>query len=147
MSGVLGQIFSTGAKEIVSGVGDVLDKTITNSEEKMKAKASILEIAERIMGTLQKTASEVVITEAKGNWLQRSWRPVTMLVFVFIVVYSKFLALVFNLPVPELEPQFFELIKLGLGGYVIGRSFEKTAATIVSNVDVIPRRLRKSKKQ
>lgn len=145
MSGILGQIFSSGAKELVSGIGDALDKNITNTEEKMKAKAMLTQVATELVSKIKVEASSIIQTEAKGNWLQRSWRPITMLIFVFIVVYSKFVALVFSLPVPELEPQFWELIKLGLGGYVFGRSIEKTASVIVSNVDVIPRRFKKSK--
>ncbi len=145
MSGLLGQIFSSGAKELVSGIGDALDKNITNTEEKMKAKAVLNQVATELVSKIKVEASSIIQTEAKGNWLQRSWRPITMLIFVFIVVYSKFVALVFSLPVPELEPQFWELIKLGLGGYVFGRSVEKTASVIVSNVDVIPRRFKKSK--
>lgn len=144
---ILGKIFSSGAKELAGGIGDAFDKNFTNTEEKMKAKSDTIQIAERIIANMLREASSVIQTEATGNWLQRSWRPITMLVFVFIVVYSKFVALVFNLPVPELEPEFFELIKLGLGGYVVGRSIEKTASTIVKNVDIIPRKLRKSKSE
>lgn len=146
MSGILGKIFSTGAATLVSGIGDALDKNITNAEEKMAAKATLIKLSTDLISKITVEASSIIQTEAKGNWLQRSWRPITMLLFVFIVVYSKFVALVFSLPVPELEPQFWELIKLGLGGYVFGRSIEKTASTIVSNVDIIPQRF-KSKKQ
>lgn len=59
--------------------------------------------------------------------LQRSWRPLVMLVFAFIVLYSKVIAPLFNLPIAPLEPQFWTLLELGLGGYVIGRSLEKIA--------------------
>jgi hypothetical protein len=74
--------------------------------------------------------TEIIVTEAKGNWLQRSWRPMLMLAFGFIVIYVKFLAPVFNLTIPELEIEFWELLKIGIGGYVVGRSAEKISKNI-----------------
>ena len=69
--------------------------------------------------------TEIIGTEAKGKWLQRSWRPILMLAFGFIVIYVKFLAPLFDLRIPELENEFWNLLQLGIGGYVIGRTGEK----------------------
>jgi len=73
--------------------------------------------------------TEIIVTEAKGNWLQRSWRPILMLAFGFIVIYVKFLAPLFDLRIPELENEFWNLLQLGIGGYVIGRTGEKMMTT------------------
>lgn len=68
---------------------------------------------------------QVVQAEAKGeSWLQRNWRPLTMLWFgVLIGGYW------FGHTPPNLSEEsilsLFGLMKLGLGGYVIGRSAEK----------------------
>jgi len=65
-----------------------------------------------------------------------------MLAFVFIVIFHFFiypLIRVFNpeLPeLPELEAYFWELLKIGLGGYVVGRSVEKVAETMTKNTDL-----------
>ena len=48
-----------------------------------------------------------------------------MLAFGFIVIYVKFLAPLFDLRIPELENEFWNLLQLGIGGYVIGRTGEK----------------------
>jgi hypothetical protein len=74
--------------------------------------------------------TDIIITEAKGNWLQRSWRPLLMVSFGFIVIYVKFIGPLFGLPIPELELEFWELLKIGIGGYVVGRSAEKIANNI-----------------
>ena len=74
---------------------------------------------------LQRMQSEIIIAEAQGNWLQRSWRPVLMLSFGFIVIYVKFFAPLFDLTTPPLEDEFWNLLQLGIGGYVIGRTGEK----------------------
>jgi len=74
---------------------------------------------------LQKMQTEIIVAEAKGNWLQRSWRPILMLAFGFIVIYVKFVAPLFDLKIPELENEFWNLLQIGIGGYVIGRTGEK----------------------
>ena len=70
--------------------------------------------------------TEIIVAEAKGNWLQRSWRPILMLSFGFIIIYTKFISqLSAHLITPVLEPEFWSLLEIGIGGYVIGRSGEK----------------------
>ena len=81
---------------------------------------------------LQRLQTDIILAEAKGNWLQRSWRPILMLAFGFIVIYVKFIAPLFSLPVPPLENEFWNLLQLGIGGYVIGRTGEKIASTYAS---------------
>lgn len=54
-------------------------------------------------------------------WLTATWRPVTMLVFVALIVVAQ---LGLTPPVPE---PMWPLLQLGLGGYVLGRSAEKIA--------------------
>jgi hypothetical protein len=81
--------------------------------------------------------TDIIIAEAKGNWLQRSWRPILMLSFGFIVIYTKFISqLAPQLITPVLEPEFWSLLKLGIGGYVIGRSGEKIAATVANKITI-----------
>ena len=82
---------------------------------------------------LQRLQTDVILAEAKGNWLQRSWRPILMLAFGFIVIYVKFIAPLFGLPIPTLENEFWDLLQLGIGGYVVGRSVEKVAGNITVN--------------
>jgi len=76
--------------------------------------------------------SKIIQSEANGESpLQRNWRPITMLVFVFIIANNYILfpyislfggtAATLNIP-----PDMWDLLKLGLGGYVVGRSVEKS---------------------
>ena len=108
-------------KDLLGG----LDNLFTSKEEKIKAENVIKQILIQKELELQKMQTEIIVTEAKGNWLQRSWRPILMLAFGFIVIYVKFLAPLFDLRIPELENEFWNLLKLGIGGYVIGRTGEK----------------------
>ena len=67
--------------------------------------------------------SSVITAEANGqSWLQRNWRPITMLTFLVLVVCDSF-----GLLNPfRLAPQAWTLLQIGMGGYVIGRSAEKS---------------------
>jgi hypothetical protein len=108
-------------KDLLGG----LDKLFTSKEEKIKAENVIKQILIQKELELQKMQTEIIVTEAKGNWLQRSWRPILMLAFGFIVIYVKFVAPLFDLRIPELENEFWNLLQIGIGGYVIGRTGEK----------------------
>ena len=113
-------------KDLLGG----LDKLFTSKEEKIKAESIIKEIILQKKLELQQMQTDIILAEAKGNWLQRSWRPILMLSFGFIVIYVKVLAPIFGFTIPILEIEFWELLKIGIGGYVVGRSAEKISKNI-----------------
>ena len=118
---------------VVKEVGKVIDSLFTSDEERLKAKNEVFKVLQEQQLELQKLQTEIVLAEANGNWLQRSWRPILMLAFGFIVIYVKFVAPLFSLPIPPLENEFWNLLQLGIGGYVVGRSAEKIAGNITIN--------------
>lgn len=59
------------------------------------------------------------------SWLQRNWRPITMLSFLVLVILDAFGLLVFRL-----SDEAWLLLQIGLGGYVVGRSAEKMLPAI-----------------
>lgn len=84
---------------------------------------------------------DIVVAEAQGeSWLQRNWRPVTMLSFVAIIVNNYILvpwllALgVETVAVLEIPDGMWGLLTVGLGGYVVGRTLEKTGSGVNINV-------------
>jgi len=114
--------FGTG---LITEVGKVIDDLFTSDEERIKAKNKVFKVLKEQQLELQRLQTEVIVAEANGNWLQRSWRPILMLAFGFIVIYVKFIAPLFGLPIPPLEDEFWNLLQIGIGGYVIGRTGEK----------------------
>ena len=123
---------------VIKEIGSIIDNLFTNDEERIEAKNKIIQVLKEKELELQKMQTDIIIAEAKGNWLQRSWRPILMLSFGFIVIYTKFISqLASQLITPVLEPEFWSLLKLGIGGYVIGRSGEKIAATIANKITII----------
>jgi hypothetical protein len=68
---------------------------------------------------------EVIVAEAQGgSWIQRNWRPVTMLTFVGLIV-AHWLGWTAPGLTEDMTLALLEIIKIGLGGYVVGRSAEK----------------------
>ena len=115
---------------VIKEVGKVIDNLFTTDEERIKAKNEVFKVLQEQQLELQKLQTEIILAEANGNWMQRSWRPILMLSFGFIVIYVKFIAPLFSLPIPPLENEFWNLLQLGIGGYVVGRSVEKVAKNI-----------------
>lgn len=136
----LSKLFSNGAKNILAEGGQIVDRISTTDEEKMKAKNDLTNIVFTALNEMQSAQKDIIMSETQGSKLQRSWRPLVMLSFAFIVVYSYFIQPAFFPKAismaEQLKPEFWELLKLGLGGYVIGRSAEKIANSVTKNVDL-----------
>ena len=111
---------------LVSAVGEIVDRLTLPGREKKQLETDILRL---LIAVEEKTISEQAASireEARGNWLQRSWRPIVMLVFTLIILAGTFL----NLPILADTSRFWDLLEIGLGGYVIGRSGEKMLGAI-----------------
>jgi hypothetical protein len=79
---------------------------------------------------LLESQKQVITAEAQGqSWLQRSWRPITMLTFLALVVADSFGWLA-----NPLASEAWTLLQIGLGGYVAGRSLEKITPKIADAI-------------
>ena len=77
---------------------------------------------------------KLILAEMSGNWLQRSWRPILMLSIVAIIVNNYLLYPYLSLfwseaPTLVLPNDLYDLMKIGVGGYIVGRSTEKAVKT------------------
>ena len=89
-------------------------------------------------GELEVIASKFGVIQAEANskhFITAAWRPITMLTFVAIIANNyllyPYLSLFWNqAPVLDIPPDMWGLLKIGLGGYVVGRSAEKIASAI-----------------
>ncbi len=107
---------------ILGIVTKAIDKIFPDPQQAANAKATLLELEQR--GELEElqAATQVIVAEAAGSWLQKNWRPITMLTFLVLVVCDSFGLLTFRL-----ASEAWVLLQMGLGGYVVGRSAEKVA--------------------
>lgn len=127
-------------------VADLIDNLHTSKEEKgqieLAMTGALSSAAEKVMEYETKLAeaqSKIIIAEAQGqSWLQRNWRPLTMLTFVFVIAWnyiaSPLCAWAFGstIPVLDLPGGLWTTIQLGLGGYIAARSGEKITTAIVN---------------
>ena len=79
---------------------------------------------------LLKAQANIIVAEAKGSFLAANWRPIIMLLFGVIIannyIIYPYLSLFFeDAPMLDIPPDMWALLKIGLGGYVVGRSVEK----------------------
>jgi hypothetical protein len=126
----MNKIFNWLTGDLFTKVGDSIDKLITSDEEKLVLRNDLQTLFFNQNLALAKLNIQIISEEAKGNFLQRSWRPILMLSFGFVVLYAKFIALAFDLPNAPLEPAFFNLLKIGIGGYGVLRTAEKITKTL-----------------
>ena len=126
---ILGTIFSGGAKDLVEGVGGVIDNLHTSKEEKLEAEQKIKEIVASYQATLEKEISSRWDADMKSDsWLSKNVRP---LVLIFLVISTVLLIFIdagaINFVV---EAKWTDLLQLVLitviGAYFGGRSLEKT---------------------
>jgi len=128
-------LFSGKGAEIIGSVGNVIDGLTTNDSERSDAKTRLSEIVMAKLNELASLQADVIQTEMKGNFIQRSWRPMLMLFFAAVIGMKWFGLTDQSIP-NELEMELLGIIKLGLGGYVVGRSAEKIASTVTKNIDL-----------
>lgn len=119
--------------DLISPVNKVIDK-FTSDKERLEAQAALVrlevQLSERMIQyetALMDARSKAISAEAAGHgWLQRNWRPLTMLVFLALIVADCLGKL--SQPLP---PAAWDIMELGLGGYVIGRSAEKVVPKLM----------------
>lgn len=94
------------------------------------AALKLKEVEMQLEQTRLEVRGQAIQAEAKGeSWLQRNWRPLMMLWFGALIGGYWFGYTPANLS-EEAILSMFGLIKLGLGGYVLGRSAEKITKEI-----------------
>lgn len=122
-------LFSSGdaVQKTLKGVGGLAKDIKTVITGKVDP-GTLLQLEQKFTeldNVLAEHQASVVAAEAQGSWLQRNWRPLTMLTFLVLTVLNQF-----NLLVVPLSEEIWDLFKVGLGGYIGGRSLEKVVKTM-----------------
>lgn len=137
LGGFLGKILGAGAKETVTSIGEAIDR-IDKSDEKLELQLKYKQLLMNIEGSyldyenkLLENKVKIVESETKGeSWLQRNWRPMLMCICMFILLTNYVLVPFFNIPPAILDDHIWNLMELGIGGYVAGRSLEKISENL-----------------
>jgi hypothetical protein len=121
--------------QIIGPLAGIIPNLHTSDAEKLTLQAELTRIQNEFAAkgleyeqAIMAARADIIKAEAQGNsWIQRNWRPCTMFTFLALTVCDSF----GWLPNP-LAPQAWTLLQLGLGGYVVGRSIEKIAPSMVA---------------
>jgi hypothetical protein len=123
--GFIGEIFKPAA--------DLIDNMHTSTEEKLTLKNKLTVIENTMTAKtieyetkLLAAKTSIITAEATGeSWMQRNWRPITMLTFLVLVVCDSFGWLA-----NPLASEAWTLLQIGLGGYVTSRGVEKVVGKL-----------------
>ena len=125
---ILTNIFSSGATELVKGVGGIIDNLHTSKEEKLAAELKIKQLISDYEVEMEKNITSRWEADLKSDsWLSKNVRP---MVLIFLIVCTMLLifidagAIKFNV-----KDSYIDLLQLVLitviGAYFGGRSLEK----------------------
>ena len=125
--------------EGVKAIGGLIDGVTTTDEERLEKQVQLNLASNKLridLASLEaefaEVQSRVIIAEAQSqSWLARNWRPITMMVFVFIIFFNYIMSPLFNVEALAIVPDMWALLKLGIGGYIGGRTVEKVAPQVI----------------
>ena len=125
---VLSKIFSSGATELIKGVGGVLDNLTTSKDEKLEAERKIKELVANYEIEMEKNITSRWEADLKSDsWLSKNVRPV---VLIFLIVCTMLLIFIdagaINFNVKDSYVDLLQLVLITvIGAYFGGRSLEK----------------------
>lgn len=121
---------------LTGAVGRAVDNLIPDKAKAAELQASITSELIKSGNVELQGAVDIIRAEAQGeSWLQRNWRPILMLTIVAIIannyLIKPYITALFGVELPTLDlpTRLWDLMTLGVGGYVTGRSLEKVAET------------------
>ena len=93
------------------------------AEKRAEIESKLFEIEAKV----KESQAQIVMAEANGqSWLQRNWRPVTMIWFA-VLISMVYFGVSPDGVTEAVQIELMGLLKIGLGGYVIGQSAEVVA--------------------
>jgi len=137
-----------GIAALLGPIGNILNKIIPDPNERARIQSAITTEMMKADGEFYKAAGSVITAEATGeSWMQRNWRPITMLVFVFIIannyvlvpyvtwltdiMYARgWITTPVSIPTLEIPQGLWGLLQIGIGGYIGSRGIEKVVGKI-----------------
>ena len=125
---ILNKIFSGGTKELVEGVGGVLDNLTTTKEEKLEAQRKIQELVSNYETKMEQNITDRWKADMySDSWLSKNVRP---LVLIFLVISTVLMIFIDAGTIAfEVEEKWTDLLQIVLitviGAYFGGRTMEK----------------------
>lgn len=119
---------------LIESIVGIIQKFQDRKLSEVQLKAEVHKELIAAFGKISESQRDVILAEVKAeDRLTRLWRPISALLFVFIIVFYSLLLPVlvdwFGLPPVRIGDKLlawvYELVTICLGGYIAGRSLEK----------------------
>ena len=119
---ILSKIFSTGATELVKGVGGVIDNLHTSKEEKLAAELKVKELISNYEVEMEKTITDRWTADMNSDsWLSKNIRPMTLAFLVISTVLMIFIdAGTINFTVEEKWTDLLQIVLITVIGAYFG---------------------------
>lgn len=123
---------------LISGIGTALNGLFGFKGDQAKTVQEALKVLESVNSTdgqaMTAAADALSAILTNGSWLERNWRPMFMVVLMVLVLCSFFgwVPPHLNDTMSPTMQQIWDLLKIGLGGYLPCRTIEK----IVQQVNI-----------
>jgi len=125
--------------EAVKGVTDLVGQFVEDKDKANELETAIKNKLINLEQEVVKAQRDTIVAEANSqSFIARNWRPIMMLTFVFIIANNYILfpyvqlfgGTALELKIPD---AMWGLLKIGVGGYVMGRSGEKMVESYAKN--------------
>ena len=125
---ILGMLTGGGTKDLIEGVGGVIDNLHTSKEEKLEAEKKIKDMIMGYEAQMQKEVSNRWKVDMNSDsWLSKNIRPMVLIFLVVATVLMIFIDA--GMLTFEVKDTWVDLLQLVLitviGAYFGGRSLEK----------------------
>jgi len=121
--------------KIFDGLFGIIDQAVEDKDEANRLKADLEKVFKNADLTKFveqiRSQRDIIVAEAKSDsWITRSWRPIIMLLFGAIIannyILNPWLAAMFGIDIMmPIPPEMWQLLKIGIGGYIVGRSAQE----------------------
>ena len=120
---------------ILSPIMGVIEKSVPDKAARDQIQAELIAQMLDNNSDIVRAQSRIISAEAKGeSWLQRSWRPISMLSFLLLLFSYWFgFAPDYLIDNPQVVEKVFSLLQIGIGGYIGSRGAEKVVQTLANN--------------
>lgn len=119
---------------ILSLFGGLVKGFFSTKESQLATVNKTLDLVNQVTendGSRDQAVAAIISAEASsGSWLAVNWRPLFMVLFMAIVATRWFFGYTPPFMSKEEVMRLYDLIELGIGGYIGGRTLEKIASSI-----------------
>lgn len=129
-------IIKTIAGPILAPIFGIIDQAVPDKDLAVQIKGDIQKAMIEVQAKTLDAQKAVIIAEAQGeSWLQRTWRPMFMVLLMVSMIISVGAGIFGHGDLvrsgwDSINDNAWLLMQIGLGGYIGGRTIEKTVKAV-----------------